>query len=57
MYHSEIKSFLNQKKGLLMRSLKQPVWSPVLAPEGTVSTSHQYPANWKADRWVAGNFY
>ena len=33
MYHSEIKSFLTQKKGLLMRSLQKPVRSPVLAPE------------------------
>jgi hypothetical protein len=57
MYRSEIKSFLTQKKGFLMRSLHQPVWSPVLAPEEMVSTSHQYPASWKANRWVTDNFY
>jgi len=57
MYHSEIKSFLTQKKGLLMRGLQKPVRSPVLAPEVMVSTSHQYPVIWKADRWVTDNFY
>ena len=52
MYRSEIKSFLTQQKGLLMRSLQQQGWSPVLVPEGMASASHQYPASWKADRWV-----
>ena len=57
MYRSEIKSFLTQQKGLLMRSLQRPDRSPGRAPEGMASTSHQYSASWKADRWVAGNFY
>ena len=39
-----------------MRSLQQQGRSHVLVPEGMASASHQYPASWKADRWVTGIF-